>query len=95
MLISFTLCSNNYLAQAKTLGDSFKKHHPDFEFIIGLVDDFSDQIDYTAFQDFTIIKAEDINIPDFKGFDRWLIHFKEQLGLHQCTKEIKQEVPLH
>lgn len=33
-----TICSVNYLAQAKTLGDSLMAHHPDYGFIIGLVD---------------------------------------------------------
>ena len=29
MNIAFTICSSNYLAHAKTLGDSFLEHHPD------------------------------------------------------------------
>jgi len=35
--IIFTLCSNNYLAQARTLGDSVLKYS-DSKFVIGLVD---------------------------------------------------------
>jgi hypothetical protein len=38
MKIAFTLCSNNYLAQAITLRDSFLFHHPGYKFYIGLVD---------------------------------------------------------
>jgi lipopolysaccharide biosynthesis glycosyltransferase len=38
MTIVFTLCSKNYLAQATTLYDSFKKYNPDIFFSIGLVD---------------------------------------------------------
>jgi len=34
----FTLCSANYLAHAKTLGDSLSQHNPDYHFVIGLVD---------------------------------------------------------
>jgi hypothetical protein len=45
--IIFTLCSNNYLAQAKTLGDSVKKFNPDVLFVIGLVDKLHPEIDYS------------------------------------------------
>ena len=38
MTIAFTICSINYLAQARTLGDSLKKTNPDIHFFIGLVD---------------------------------------------------------
>ena len=38
MKIAFTLCSINYLAQAKTLGDSLLTHNPEYTFIVGLVD---------------------------------------------------------
>ena len=42
----FTICCNNYLAQALTLGDSVKSNHPEVEFIIGLVDEPRNEIDY-------------------------------------------------
>jgi len=64
--ITFTLCSNNYLAQAKTLGDSFLKYHHDMKFIIGLVDAYNDQIDYSQFSAFTIIPVATIEIPDLQ-----------------------------
>ena len=38
MTIVFTICSINYLAQARTLGDSLKSTNPDILFFIGLVD---------------------------------------------------------
>jgi hypothetical protein len=38
MTIAFTICSVNYLAQARTLGDSLKATNPDILFFIGLVD---------------------------------------------------------
>jgi hypothetical protein len=44
MKIAFTLCSNNYLAHAKTLYDSFVRHNPDYTFFIGLVDEVSNSI---------------------------------------------------
>jgi len=38
MTIVFTICSINYLAQARTLGDSLKSTNPEILFFIGLVD---------------------------------------------------------
>ncbi len=52
--IVFTICSINYLAQAKILGDSLKKHNPDVDFFIGLVDD---------------IEASGINSKDLPNFN--------------------------
>ncbi len=48
--IAFTLCSNNYLAQANVLKESFLKFNPDFKFYIGLVDEISSEIDYSIFE---------------------------------------------
>jgi len=58
--IIFTLCSNNYLAHAKTLGDSIQKHCPEATFIIGLVDEFHPDVDYAFFKPFEIIKYDQI-----------------------------------
>src|SRR6267154_3286584 len=65
--IAFTLCSNNYLAQAKTLGDSLLKNNPDYLFFIGLVDKFNPEIDYTIFKPYQVIEIESIKIPDFNN----------------------------
>lgn len=67
MKIAFTICSNNYLAHAKTLGDSFLEFHPNWKFIIGLVDEFDSSFDYSSFANFEIIKVADINVPDFEN----------------------------
>jgi len=67
MNIAFTICSNNYLAHAKTLGDSFLEHHPDMKFIIGLVDKFNSDLDYEIFSNFEIIPVEDISVPEFEN----------------------------
>jgi hypothetical protein len=64
--IAFTICSNNYLAQAKVLGDSFKKFHPDTRFIIGLVDTYSMDIDYGLFKEFEIIPVAAIGIQNIR-----------------------------
>ncbi|HEX8547791.1 MAG TPA: glycosyl transferase [Cytophagaceae bacterium] len=61
--VAFTICSNNYLAAAKVLVESFKKFHLDFDVYIGLVDKKSELIDYSAFGA-TVLLAEDISMPD-------------------------------
>jgi hypothetical protein len=48
MKIAFTICSNNYLAQANVLVESFKKFHPDYYFAIILVDKLSDKVNYNS-----------------------------------------------
>ena len=44
--ITFTVCSNNYLAQAIVLGNSVKAKCPHHIFLIVLVDELNTQIDY-------------------------------------------------
>jgi hypothetical protein len=66
MNIAFTICSNNYLAQAKTLGDSFLEFHPDWKFVIGLVDLYDSDFDYSFFDNFEIIKVSNIKVQDFE-----------------------------
>lgn len=62
----FTICSNNYLAQAKTLGDSILRHNDDYEFVICLCDKKSSEIDYSFFEPHKIIEAKDLGINKFK-----------------------------
>ncbi len=66
MKIAFTLCSNNYLAQAKTLGDSLIKHNPDYKFIIGLIDSLSPEINYSSGIGHEILPLENIGIPNLE-----------------------------
>jgi hypothetical protein len=63
--IIFTLCSNNYLAHAKTLGDSILKLTQDCHFMIGLVDKHDLAVDYTPFNAFEIIPYDSIGFPFF------------------------------
>ncbi len=63
--IAYTCCSNNYLAQAKILGDSLIKHNPNYSFVICLVDKLSSHIDYSFFAPHTIIPIENIGIQEF------------------------------
>jgi len=53
--IILTICSANYLAHAKTLGDSILEHNPEAHFVIGIVDVLSTNIDMTGFQQFEIL----------------------------------------
>jgi hypothetical protein len=62
----FTLCSNNYLAHAKSLGDSLVKNSSDTIFVIGLVDRRHPEIDYSFFKPFDIIQYDEIGCPDFE-----------------------------
>jgi hypothetical protein len=64
--IAFTLCSNNYLAHAKTLCDSIHRHNPDFTIVIGLVDKKSDLIDYSSFFPAQVIELNEKIIPGFE-----------------------------
>lgn len=66
MKLAFTLCSNNYLGQAKALGDSLLLHNPDMKFVVGLVDRINPAIDYSFLDSFEVIQVEDIRINDFK-----------------------------
>lgn len=61
----FTICSANYLAQAKILGDSLLKYNPNYHFVIGLVDRIEDKVDKSYWQPYELIEVEDINIKDF------------------------------
>ncbi len=62
MKIAFTLCSNNYFAQALILAESFLLHNPGFEFYVGLIDQKSDDINYQQFN-VTVLPVADIE-PD-------------------------------
>jgi hypothetical protein len=65
MTLVFTLCSNNYLAQAINLGNSLLKYNPSYLFKIGLVDRKNNSIDYSAVP-YEIIEVENIGINDFE-----------------------------
>jgi len=60
---AFTICSNNYLAQATVLGKSLLQHNPLAKFSIILIDRRSERINYEALQDFELIHIEEI-FPD-------------------------------
>ncbi|MBL7921775.1 MAG: glycosyl transferase [Bacteroidia bacterium] len=57
---AFTLCSNNYLAQANVLKESFLKFNPDFQFYIGLVDELSPVVNYDNFKPAAIVPVKEL-----------------------------------
>jgi hypothetical protein len=58
--IAFTICSNNYLAQASVLVQSFLQQNPDFEFYIGLVDIIQPSIKYPTAEKLHILPCAEV-----------------------------------
>jgi hypothetical protein len=66
MKVAFTLCSLNYMAQAKTLADSFREHNPDWHFVIGLVDRVNGRLPESYWHPYELIEVEKIGIEGFE-----------------------------
>jgi hypothetical protein len=67
MTFAFTICSNNYLAQAIVLGKSWLRHHPETRFAIVLVDELDDAVDYGRDERFILLPLGEIpldNLPE-------------------------------
>ncbi|MEZ0609186.1 glycosyl transferase [Fibrella sp. WM1] len=73
MTLAFTICSVNYLAQARTLGDSLRQTNPDWQFVIGLVDDLrTANLPAALVPAYPMLEVAALNIPDFAGMcDRY------------------------
>ncbi|GAB3994813.1 hypothetical protein GCM10028807_33350 [Spirosoma daeguense] len=73
MKLAFTICSVNYLAQARTLGDSLRQTNPDYTYIIGLVDKLSvANLPDELMPVYPMVEVDKINIPDFQAMcDRY------------------------
>ena len=65
MITVFTLCSTNYLAHARTLGDSLRQHNPGFHFVIGLVDHLPKELPASFWQPYELVQVEEIGIEGF------------------------------
>lgn len=73
MTLVFTICSNNYLAQAITLGISLLKHNPAYIYKIALADRKIELINYSKIP-FEIVEVESIEINRFNDmFKRYSI----------------------
>ncbi len=66
MIIAFSICSNNYLAQAKTLLDSLVIHHPEIKTVIFLVDELQENIDYNFFNPAKVIVVDEKIVTAYK-----------------------------
>ena len=74
MQIVFTLCSINYLAQAKTLGDSLLRHNPDYRFVIGLIDKNHTGHDLSFLGNLEVLEVDKIGIENLEEMcDRYSI----------------------
>ncbi len=73
MTLAFTLCSINYLAQARTLGDSLKRTNPNIRYVIGLVDRLDvAQVPAEKLPDFELLELHRIGI---SGLDQMCEHY--------------------
>ncbi len=80
--IAFTICSNNYLSQAKVLSDSVYKYSRDsYDFYIILCDVLSDKIDYSEFHA-SFIEVKDLGIDNFG----WMADFYNIIELNTAIK---------
>jgi glycosyltransferase involved in cell wall biosynthesis len=66
-LAIFTICSNNYLPFARVFFESARQHHPEADLFLAL-SDRAVGIDNTYDPDWTVIEAEQLNIPGFQDF---------------------------
>ena len=82
MKLAFTVCSNNYLSQAKILGDSLLKYNPDYKFVIGLCDKKRNDIDYSPFSQFDIVEVESIAVDNFE----WMVNNYKIVELNTAIK---------
>ncbi len=73
MTLAFTICSINYLAQARTLGDSLRQTNPDWTYVIGLVDDLAQaNLPAELMPPYEMVEVAKIGIPDFAAMcDRY------------------------
>lgn len=61
----FTIVAKNYIAQARTLGDSLSVIHPEIPFYIFLADEADGKLDLTL-EKYTTIEAKTLEIPKYE-----------------------------
>lgn len=64
-MLVLTICSSNYLAHARTLGDSLTQHNPECRFVIGLVDQLPPALEPAFWHPYELIPVESLAIPGF------------------------------
>lgn len=66
MTIAFTICSINYLAQARTLGDSLRLTNPEIVYFVGLVDRLEEiSFDPEYIPGYSLVEVHTIGIAGF------------------------------
>jgi len=65
MTVAFTICSNNFLAQAKTALESLQQQHPEIKTVIFLVDIADEAIDYRYFSPADVIVVDEKIVAGF------------------------------
>jgi hypothetical protein len=60
--IAFTVCTNNYLAQARVLAKSIKNFAPDYQFYLFLADEENAEIDYHSITEINFINWKQLPI---------------------------------
>lgn len=64
--VAFTICSNNYFAMAKVLGDSWLSNHPDTKFVIVLVDEMHEAVNYHFDSRVHLLTLEELDLPNLR-----------------------------
>lgn len=88
MTTAFTICANNYLAHAKTLAVSFKKHHPEVHFVIAILDEPESSLDYLSFGADEVIWVS-------KLFPELVNELKETYSIAELCTVVKPELCLY
>lgn len=65
--VACTIASNNYLALATVLAESYRRHHPGAEVWLGLADRRDPRVDYGRLP-MRVVAAEELGIPAFPSF---------------------------
>src|SRR3954454_4163421 len=60
MKVAFTICSNNYLARAKVVADTFTGHHGDYKFYIFLVDRLDNKLNYEGLRNYEVVEIRSV-----------------------------------
>ncbi len=83
MTLAFTICSLNYLAQARTLGESLAATNPDLRFVVGLVDRLDGvTLDGDLLPPFELLEVHRLSIPNFA----WMTNHYDITELNTAVK---------
>jgi glycosyltransferase involved in cell wall biosynthesis len=78
---AITIVSKNYLAQAKVLATTYRRHHPDHDFIVILVDRM-DGYEYDLGEGVDLVEMSELKLPDFGSF----VHRYSVMELNTAVK---------